>query len=162
MQSASEATERRGADGAGRFVTAAAYAALFLFGLLQGLTGAFQYSRAQVLVLVPVPVAAVGFAVVMGVTCCLAGWGMNSGSGAFAPALGWVLAAFGMALPARNGTVVITNTTAGEAFLYGGALCAAIGAGICLAGLGRARVTPARVSGRPPRSGPGPSPDRSR
>jgi hypothetical protein len=160
VQSAPEVAERRGAV-AGRWLrTVAACAVLVLFGLLQGLTGAFQFSRT----VAGLPLAAAGFAIMIGVSCWLSGWGMGAAGGAFATAAGWVSGAFAMALPDGNGSVVITNTAAGEVFLYGGALCAAIGVGVCLSGSGRGpgRLAPDLVSERPPRSGRGPSPGRSR
>ncbi len=99
---------------------------LFLFGLLQGLTGSLQYSRG----LGAVPVAAIIFALAIGLTCWLSAQGMGMAAGAAAPAAGWVLASFALALPSSNGTVVITNSTAGQVYLYGGALCAAVAVGI--------------------------------
>ena len=46
---------------------------LLLLGALLGLIGCFQYGRA----LGSFPVAALGFAVLIGVTCVLGAWGMR-------------------------------------------------------------------------------------
>ncbi len=105
---------------------AAAYGLLFLFGMLQGVVGSFQYSRG----IGHVPVAAVGFALAIGITCAACGRGMRSTGGALAPAIGWLLAAFLLGMPRPSGSVVITNTLAGQVYLYAGALSAAIGVGI--------------------------------
>ena len=113
--------------------TASGYGLLVVFGLLQGLTGSFQYGRA----IGPVPVAAIGFALAIGITCALSGRGMGSAWGAICPAAGWLLASFAMAMPAKSETVVITNTAAGQVYLYAGTLCAAIGVGVGLSGWGQ-------------------------
>ncbi len=116
--------------------TAGGYGLLLALGLLQGLTGSLQYSRG----IGPVPLAAIAFAIAIGLTCTLCGRGMGSTWGAIAPAAGWLLASFAMAMPQKSGTVVITNSAAGELYLVGGALCAAIGIGVGLSGWGRARA----------------------
>ena len=54
-----------------RLLTGAAYTALFLAGVVQGLIGSFQYSRL-------VPVAAIGFCVLLLATCLLGAWAMRS------------------------------------------------------------------------------------
>lgn len=113
--------------------TASGYSLLALFGLLQGVTGSFQFARSAG----PVPVAAIGFALAIGITCALCARGMGSAWGAICPAAGWLVACFALAMPAKSETVVITNTGAGQVYLYGGALCAAIGVGIGLSGRGR-------------------------
>lgn len=105
-----------------RAISAATYLVLFLLGLMQGLIGSFQYSRG------PVPLIAVLLAVVIFVTCLLCGWGMSSFSGGLVPALGWIAASFVLAMPSSHGSVIITATTAGEWYLYGGAFAAAGGA----------------------------------
>ncbi len=115
-----------------------AYGLLFLFGLLQGMTGSFQYSRS----IGPVPVAAAGFALAIGLTCVLCGRGMRSAVGALAPAIGWLLASFVLGMPMPSGSVVITNTAAGQVYLYAGALSAAIGVGVGLSGWTRKPAMP--------------------
>ena len=99
------------------------YAILFLFGLVQSLLGCFQYSRA----LGPVPVAALAFAVAIGVTCVLGAWGMRSPIGGLMPAVGWFVGSYVLAMGTSGGSVVITNTAAGKWYLFGGSACAAAG-----------------------------------
>jgi hypothetical protein len=96
-------------------VTAAAYAVLFVLGVVQGMFGSFQYSRMS-------PVMAIGLCVVILGTCVLAAWGMRSASGAFVSGVGWVLASYVLAMHVSNGSVIIANTTAGKWYLYGGTL----------------------------------------
>ena len=114
-------------------VTGATYCVLFLLGAVQGLIGSFQYSRAAG----PVPLAALVFCALILATCLLGAWAMRSVSGALLPAIGWILAAFVISMPDSSGSVIITNSSAGKWFLYGGTLCAV--AGVVLASLRRAR-----------------------
>jgi hypothetical protein len=104
-------------------VTAGGYVVLLALGVLEGLVGSFQYSWA----LGSVPLAAVGFALLIGVTSVLGAWGMHRPMGGLLPALGWFLASFVLAMGTSGGSVLITNTGAGEWFLYGGAACALVG-----------------------------------
>ena len=106
-----------------RAYTAAGYLVLFLLGAVQGVLGSFQYSRS------PVPLIAILLAVVIFVTCLLCGLGMRSFAGGIVPAVGWFAASFVLSMPDSNGSVIITATTAGKWYLYGGALAAASGAG---------------------------------
>ena len=102
--------------------TGAAYVALFLLGAMEGLLGCFQFSRA----IGPVPVAALVFCVVVFLTCLLGGLGMGSPLGALMPAFGWLLASLVLTMPTAAGSVIVTNTTAGKWYLYGGAACAGL------------------------------------
>jgi hypothetical protein len=102
-------------------VTVGVYGMLFLFGAVQGLIGSFQYSRASG----PVPVAALICCAVILATCVLAAWATRSVSGAVLPGIGWILASFVLSMPVSNGSVIITSTTAGKVYLYGGTLCVA-------------------------------------
>jgi len=43
------------------------------------------------------------------------------------PAAGWFIATFVLASGTGAGSVIVTASTAGEVFLYGGAICAVIG-----------------------------------
>ena len=104
-----------------RLIGICAYALLFLFGLLQGVIGCFQYGRG------PAPLAAVGFDLAILATCLLSAWGMRTAVGGLMPGVGWFVAAFVLATGTRGGSVLITNTTAGEWFLFGGAASAAAG-----------------------------------
>ena len=98
----------------------ATYALLLVLGVLEGMIGSFQYSRG------PAPLAPVGFCLLLIATCLLAAWAMRSTLAALIPALGWIIAAYVLSLPTPGGSVVITNTTAGKWYLYGGTLCAAL------------------------------------
>jgi hypothetical protein len=97
------------------------YVLLFLFGLLQALIGSFQYSRG------PTPVASICFALAILVTCILSAWGMRTVIGGLMPGVGWFIAAFILATGTQGGSVLITNSTAGEWFLFGGSAAAAAG-----------------------------------
>jgi hypothetical protein len=104
-------------------VTAGAYGMLFVLGVVEGAIGSFQYSRTAG----SVPLAAVVCDLVILATCLLAGWAMRSSSGALVAGAGWLLAAFVLSMPVSTGSVVITATTPGEWFLYGGTLCVVAG-----------------------------------
>lgn len=105
-----------------RAVVVGAYLALFLLGLLLGLIGSFQYSRG------PVPLAAILFDAAILVTCVLGSWGMRTALGGVLPAAGWFLVTLTLSSVPAGGSVVITDTSAGKWFLFGGAVCAAAGA----------------------------------
>jgi hypothetical protein len=96
---------------------------LLIVGILQGLIGSFQYNRA----LGSVPVAAVAFALLIGVTCALGAWGMHRPLGGFLPGAGWLVASFVLSTGTSGGSVLITNTAPGKWFLFGGTVCAAAG-----------------------------------
>ena len=97
---------------------------LFLLGVMEGLIGCFQFSHA----IGPVPVAALAFCVVILATCLLARPGDGLPAWArLVPAFGWFLASFVLTMPTAAGSVIVTNTTAGKWYLYGGAACAGLG-----------------------------------
>lgn len=106
-----------------RLVTAGAYAVLFVLGAVQGVIGSFQFSY----VAGPVPAAALGCCAAILVTCVLASWAMRSASGAVLPGMGWIIASFVLSMPAASGSIIITGTTAGEWYMYGGTLSVAAG-----------------------------------
>ena len=101
----------------------AAYAALFVLGVMQGLIGSFQFSHS----LGRIPVASLAFCALILATSLLGAAGMGTALGGLLPAIGWMAAAFLLTLPTPAGSVIVTNTRAGEWYLYGGAVCAAIG-----------------------------------
>jgi hypothetical protein len=107
----------------GRLGVAAVYVLLFLFGALQGVIGSFQFSHTMG----PIPVAALGFCALLLVTCLLASAGMGSPMAGLVLAVGWLAASFVLTLPTAGGSVIVTNTSAGKWYLYGGAVCAAVG-----------------------------------
>ena len=114
-----------GRGGSGLLVTGGVYAVLFVLGAVEGTIGSFQYSRTAG----AVPLAALAFCAALLVTCLLAAWAMRAVSGAVVPAIGWIIASFVLSMPVSNGSVIITGTTPGEWYLYGGALSAAIAVG---------------------------------
>jgi hypothetical protein len=118
------------------FITGGAYALLFLLGALEALVGCFQFSR----VVGSFPLAALVLAAVVFVTCVLGAVGMGSAAGALVPALGWFAVSVVLSLPTSGGSVIVTNSLAGQVYLYGGSLGAA--AGVVLAFLRRARTGP--------------------
>jgi hypothetical protein len=101
----------------------AAYVALFLLGAMQGLIGCFQYSHS----LAGVPVMSLAFCALLLLTCVAGAAGMGTALGGVLPAIGWMAASFVLTLPTAEGSVIVTNTTAGKWYLYGGAVCAAMG-----------------------------------
>ncbi len=119
----------------GLLVTGAVYVALFLLGAVEGLIGSFQYSREGGSVLV----AAIVACVVILATCLLAAWAVGSVSGAMLTGIGWILASFVLSMPVSNGSVIITNTTAGKWYLYGGTLSTVVGVALSFGGWARAR-----------------------
>ncbi len=104
-----------------RGLTIITYLALFLFGVAQGLLGSFYYAVG------PHPLAAIGFDVAILATCLLGAWGTGQGAGAFVPAAGWFIMTFVLASGTSAGSVIVTASTAGELYLFGGAICALIG-----------------------------------
>ncbi len=103
-------------------VAVAAYIMLFLAGVMQAVVGTFYYGSG------PVPLAAAGFDLLLLATCLLAAWGMRRPAAGVLPAVGWFVAAFVLSMGTTGGSVLITSTSAGEWFLFGGAVCAAAGA----------------------------------
>jgi hypothetical protein len=104
-----------------RGLTTVTYLALFGFGIAQGLLGAFLYGVG------PAPLAAVGFDLAILTTCLLGAWGTQHALGGFIPAVGWFIATFVLASGTSGGSVIVTASSAGEWFLFGGAVSAMIG-----------------------------------
>jgi len=117
-------------------ITAIGYLVLLVLGGLQGLIGSFQYADS------PAPLLAIVLDVIIFATCVLAGWGLRTYAAGILPALGWILVAFVLAMPRSNGSVIVTATSAGEWYLYGGALAAAAGAATAFFGWARAKRRP--------------------
>ena len=134
-----------------RIITVGVYGVLFLLGLVEGMIGSFQYARTAG----SVPVGALVCCAVILATCLLAAWGMRSASGAILPGMGWIIASFVLSMPASNGSVIITNTTPGKWYLYGGTLSVAVAVVLSFAGLARGagRARPTGLAGGTGRSG---------
>jgi Family of unknown function (DUF6113) len=113
--------------GSGPGVKFAAYLALFLVGALQALIGTFQYSRG------PGSLVAICFALAILVTCLLGSWGMRAAPGGVLPAAGWIIVSVVLGTSSSGGSVLVTDTTQGKWFLFGGTICAAGGAVIAFA-----------------------------
>ncbi len=107
--------------GTQRAFMAVVYVVLFLLGAIQGVIGSFQYSQS------PVPLVAIVLDVAIFATCLLCGWGLRSFTAGLLPAVGWIIASFVLSMPSSHGSVIITNTTAGKWYLYGGAVAAVAG-----------------------------------
>jgi hypothetical protein len=117
-------------------ITAAGYLMLLVLGGLEGMIGSFQYADS------PAPLVAVVLDLIIFATCVLAGWGLRThGSGIF-PALGWIVVSFVFAMPRSNGSVIVTATSPGEWYLYGGALAAAAGAATAFFASARGKPRP--------------------
>jgi hypothetical protein len=104
-----------------RALGVAVYLALLVLGIVEGIVGSFQYGQP------PAPLAAILLAALIGVTCVFGGWGTGSLGGSFITAVGWLLASFILSLGNGEGSVIISNTAAGQWYLYGGTLAAALG-----------------------------------
>ena len=122
-----------GKRGTGTLVTVGAYVVLFLLGAVQGMIGSFQYSRTAG----SVPVAALVSCAAILATCLLGAWAMRSVSGALLPGMAWILTSFVLSMPVSNGSVIITNTTPGKWYLYGGTLTVAVAVVLSFAGMSR-------------------------
>ena len=110
-----------GANAGHRAYSAAIYGVILVLGAVQGLVGSFQYSQS------PQPLVAIGLVVAILATCVLAGWGMRSFAATLAAGAGWLITSFLMAMGTHGGSVIITNTAAGEWYLYGGTLAVLVG-----------------------------------
>jgi hypothetical protein len=105
-----------GGSAGGRAYSLAVYVVIFVLGVVQGVIGSFQYSQS------PAPLIAILLVVIVFVTCVLCGWGTMTFAGALVPAAGWILSSFLLSMGTHQGSVIITNTTAGKWYLYGGAV----------------------------------------
>jgi hypothetical protein len=102
------------------FVTGAAYGALVLAGLMLGVIESFSYSW----YLGAIPLAAILWSLFNLAVLWLAGWGMGGKLGAAVPALMWLAVVVTLAVQRPEGDLIVTGTTAGTIFLYGGVLAA--------------------------------------
>jgi hypothetical protein len=127
------ASGRSAVTGGGSGVTAAAYVALLLLGGVLGLIGAFQFSRG------PVPLVAILFDVAILACSVLGSRGMRTALGGVLPAAGWFIVTLLLTSTSAGGSVIVTATSAGMWFLYGGAVCAAAGAVYAFARWSRSR-----------------------
>jgi hypothetical protein len=123
-----------GGKAAGRALGVAVYLVIFVLGAVQGLVGSFNYAQS------PQPLVVIVLIVAILATCVLAGWATRSAGGALASAGGWLAATYVMATGTHSGTVIITNTTAGKWYLYGGTLAVLAGSLTAFVLLTRSRL----------------------
>jgi hypothetical protein len=114
-------------------VTVGGYIALFVLGMVEGLLGIFHYSHG------PGVLVAILFDAAILITCLLGAWGMRKAAGGVLPAVGWFVVTLVLSSAAAHGSVIVTDTTAGKWFLFGGSLCAAAGAVLAVVCWSRAR-----------------------
>ncbi|MCD0447945.1 DUF6113 family protein [Actinocorallia sp. API 0066] len=103
-------------DGRGGAAKGALYGLLAVGGALVGLIGAFQYNRS---ILVCLLVVAFTFLAVRG-----AGWASGARTGALVPAVAWVVTTGALSVSRPEGDVIVTNSTGGLLFLFGGVVAA--------------------------------------
>jgi hypothetical protein len=123
VESAQDRQRGRPAGDDGCLVVAGAYGALLLLGVGEGLIGSFQFSR----VVGPVPIAALGFDLLILLTCVAGAWGMRRTLGGLMPAVGWFVASFVLAMGTPGGSIVIPNSGPAQWYLFGGTACAVAG-----------------------------------
>jgi hypothetical protein len=95
----------------------AAYGMLFVLGMVIGIVGGFTQATWHVGV---VPVAAVGWVLVLFGVCVGAGKLLRSRLGVTVTAVGWLLVSMPFSLELSQGDLVISGNPAGFVYLYGG------------------------------------------
>jgi Family of unknown function (DUF6113) len=113
---------RRPGRRAQAFITGAAYGGLALAGAMLAVVESFSFSWYAG----PIPLAAIGWSLVNLVAFWAAGRGMGGKLGAVLPTLMWLAVVIALAVPRPEGDLVVTGTTAGTVFLYGGVLAAGV------------------------------------
>ena len=99
-----------------------AYGLLAVLGVLVGVIGSFEFAWAAG----GVPVAAILLSLVNLAVFRAAGWAMESKLGAVVPALLWMIILFVLASRRPEGDLVVTGTTAGYVYMFGGAVAALV------------------------------------
>lgn len=104
------------------FVVGLTYGVLAVLGVLLGVIGSFEFSwEAGV-----VPVAAIALALVNLAVFRAAGWAMESRLGAVVPAVLWMIVLIVLSSRRPEGDLVVTGTTAGYTYMFGGAVAALV------------------------------------
>ncbi|MCO5972073.1 DUF6113 family protein [Actinoallomurus soli] len=103
-------------------VTGAAYGVLVVLGLFLGAITSFQFSWTAG----SVPVAAILLSFVEFAAFRLAGWAMESKLGVVALAVPWLIVVVLLSSRRPEGDLVVTGTTAGYVFIFGGAIAAVV------------------------------------
>ncbi|MEV0399896.1 DUF6113 family protein [Actinoallomurus sp. NPDC050550] len=101
-------------------VTGAAYGVLAVLGLLIGLVGSFEFSWTAG----SVPMAAILLSLVEFAAFRLAGWGMSGRLGVAAMAIPWLIVVVLLSSRRPEGDLIVTGTTGGYVFIFGGAIAA--------------------------------------
>jgi hypothetical protein len=101
-------------------VTGLAYGVLVVLGLLFGLVGSFEFSWT----LGSVPVAAILLSAAAFAAFRLAGLAMESKLGVAAMAAPWLIVVVLLSSRRPEGDLVVTGTTAGYVFIFGGSIAA--------------------------------------
>ncbi|WP_460354053.1 DUF6113 family protein [Actinoallomurus acanthiterrae] len=101
-------------------VTGAAYGALAVLGLFLGVVGSFEFSWTAG----SVPVAAILLSLVEFAAFRFAGWGMSGRLGVAAIAVPWLIVVVLLSSRRPEGDLIVTGTTGGYVFIFGGAIAA--------------------------------------
>ncbi len=104
------------------FLTGAVYGALAVMGVMLGVIGSYEFSWEAG----GIPVAALAWSVVNLAFFRAAGWAVSGKLGATVPAAVWLIAVLVLSSRRPEGDLVVTGTTAGYVFIFGGALAAAL------------------------------------
>jgi hypothetical protein len=104
------------------FLIGVAYGVLAVLGVLLGVIGSFEFSWQAG----SVPVAAIVLSVVNLAAFRAAGWAMESRLGAAVPAILWMIVLLVLASRRPEGDLVVTGTTAGYVYMFGGAVAALV------------------------------------
>lgn len=99
-------------------VGGAAYGMLFVLGLAMGVIGGFSHAWTEW----EIPIAAIGWLIVLFAACLAAGKMMRSKLGASVLAVGWLIVSMAFSYPRAAGDLVITGGLPGVLYLYGGAV----------------------------------------
>lgn len=101
-------------------VTGLVYGVLVVLGLLFGLVGSFEFSWT----IGSVPVAAILLSAAAFAAFRIAGWAMESKLGVAAMAAPWLIVVVLLSSRRPEGDLVVTGTTAGYVFIFGGSIAA--------------------------------------
>jgi hypothetical protein len=104
------------------FLIGVAYGVLAVLGVLLGVIGSFEFSWQAG----SVPVAAIALSVINLAAFRVAGWAMESRLGAAVPAVLWMIILLVLASRRPEGDLVVTGTTAGYVYMFGGAVAALV------------------------------------
>jgi Family of unknown function (DUF6113) len=104
------------------FLVGIAYGVLAVLGVLLGVIGSFEFSWQAG----SVPVAAIALSALNLAIFRAAGWAMESRLGAVVPAALWVIILVVLSSRRPEGDLVVTGTTPGYVYMFGGAFAALV------------------------------------